>query len=184
MVLDAQRLRLHWRISQQGPHQAALPLRRGDSGRRAIFACGKEFAAFLIELVDGQPVELNAKGPFARTKRNVWRRLCRACVDQGLIRDREREWKAQLAQWWSKHDTALRTISALPIDEAEKQSAKPPITRSSSTSSTRASTSCSFNLERHRPIRQSMLRDDSAQCLSRPHYGLAANLGRPGGVTA
>ncbi len=82
---------------------------------------GKEFAAFLVELDDGRPVVRGQKDLSPEQMERLAAALAELASIEAVIRDSERDWKAQLTEWWSRHDNALRNISALSIADGEKQ---------------------------------------------------------------
>ena len=85
---------------------------------------GKESAAYLIELAEGEPVAREQEELSVEQAERLAAALAELASIEATIRECERDWKAQLAEWWSKHDNALKTISALPIGDGEKQSRK------------------------------------------------------------
>ena len=124
MVLDAQRQCVCFADYRNKGRTRLLCLCAGGIPVAVQIWRGKESVAFLIELADGQPVAHDQKHLSPEQAERLAAALAELASIEGSIRDCERDWKAQLTEWWTKHDNALRTIAALPIDERAKQARK------------------------------------------------------------
>jgi hypothetical protein len=82
---------------------------------------GKEYVAYLVELVEGQPVAREQKQLSAEQTERLGAALARLASIEMLIRDSEKDWKSQLSDWWKTHDNALKSISVQSIPDADKQ---------------------------------------------------------------
>jgi hypothetical protein len=82
---------------------------------------GKEFVAYLVELVEGRPVAREQKQLSAEQIERLGAALAELASIEALIRDCEKDWKSQLSDWWKTHDNALRLISVQAIADSEKQ---------------------------------------------------------------